>query len=314
MNKRVINAGKKLFLDGSYRFRILSSLGFFNWIDDERYIKKQYSAIIGKPLDLDNPKSFSEKLQWLKLYDHNPQYTIMADKYRVREYVSNIIGSDYLIPILGVWNRARDINFDQLPQAFVLKCNHNSGGGMCICKDKSRLDVDEVVIGLERELSRNYYWPFREWAYKDIKPRVIAEQYMEDKETKNIVNTLINYKFYCFNGEPRFLYVGTDDVSSGKKGELRLTFYDLEMRRVPFYRSDHKELSFDVQKPDCFDEMIRIARLLSKDIPFVRVDLYCINDKVYFSELTFYPGGGVSPFEPQEWENKMGDWIVLPNR
>ena len=228
--------------------------------------------------------------------------------------MSNTIGEEYLVPLLGVWDDPDDIDFDSLPDQFVLKCNHNAGEGMVVCKDKSNLDIPKAKEGLRHALAKNHYNYEREWPYKNVQPRIIGEEFIVDQDPDNTAGTLIDYKFHCFNGEPKFLYVGVDDISEGKKGELRLSFFDLDWNTPPFYRTDHKPLPLAVKKPEKFDEMVEIAGKLSKGIPFVRVDLYYVNQKILFSELTFYPGAGLGFFSPEEWEMKLGDWVKLPKR
>lgn len=292
-------------------FRNLTHRGLTKWIPDKPYLQIAFRLSMGKKLHLDNPKSFNEKLQWLKLYDHKPEYITFVDKYRVREYISETIGEEYLIPLLGKWDSFNEINVDELPNQFVLKCNHDSGS-VIVCRDKSKLNFDEARKKLESALKGNGYWFCREWPYKDIKPCIIAEQYMEGEfHTNSNVTGLLDYKFYCFNGEPRFLYVGYADIIDGVKHD-RLTYFDLEWHKTAFKRPDHEELPFHIEKPTNFDEMIAVSKRLSENIPFVRVDLYSINNHVYFSEMTFFPGAGLAPFYPEEWEYMLGSWITLP--
>lgn len=310
MNK-VIGKINKFLFDSRARFAFFNSLGVYKWLSDEKFIKKAFYSNLGYELDLKTPKTFCEKLQWLKLYDRNPNYTSLVDKYRVREYVENKIGKEYLIPILGVWDNPEKINFEDLPLKFVLKCNHNSGLGMCVCTNKNSLQKDKVIDGLRQGLAQNYYYVCREWAYKNVKPKVIAEQFMEDDYLKNLNRKgLLDYKFYCFNGEPKFLYVGYANIKDNVKHDL-FSFYNLDWSKADFYRTDHESLPFEVPKPKKLNDMIDIAKKLSEEIPFVRVDLYYINEKIYFSELTFYPGGGFGYFSPKEWEERIGSWIKL---
>ncbi|SEA08164.1 TupA-like ATPgrasp [Eubacterium aggregans] len=303
--KKMLKAGAKYISNSDYRFLINAGFGKCDSMNDEDYLKKKYSIIMGKELNLDNPQTFNEKLQWLKLYDRKPEYTMMVDKIEVRKYIAETIGEEYLIPCLETWDRAKDINFDDLPNQFVLKCNHNSGTGMCICKDKTKIDFKKVQNGLDKGLRENFYLHAREWPYKNVKRRIIAEQFMG--------NNLIDYKFYCFNGEPKFLYVALANITDGKKDDL-LSFYTLDWKPAPFYRKDHKPFPYKINKPDSLDEMLNIARILSEDIPFVRVDLYEVEGKIFFSELTFSPGGGFGQFYPQIWEEKIGGWLELPGR
>lgn len=282
-------------------------------IPDALFLKIKYRMRTGKVLNLKNPVGFNEKLQWLKLYDRNPIYTMLADKYEVKKYVAECIGEEYIIPNLGIWKHFDEIDFESLPNQFVLKCTHDSGG-LVICKEKESFNKDHAKRKIEKCLKNNYYWHAREWAYKNIEPRILAEQYMEDSCAQYLYahNTnsdgLIDYKFYCFHGEPKFLYVGYANLVDGVKDDA-LSFLDFDWNRTPFGRSDHKQISTLPPKPDNLNEMITIAEKLSTDIPFVRVDLYCLAGKIYFSEMTFCPGGGFSTFSPEEWELRIGDWI-----
>lgn len=283
-----------------------------SFLPDEYYLKLLYRMHIGRKLNLSNPITFNEKLQWLKLYNHRPEYTKMVDKYLVRNYITETIGEEYLIPLIGVWDDPDEIDFDKLPNQFVLKCNHNSGTGLCVCSDKSEVNIETVKNELRKGLEQDYYTLNREWPYKGIPRKIICEKYMEDTSTnRNTINGLLDYKFYCFNGEPRFLYVGYADVRDGVKHD-RMTYLDLNWHKTDFRRPDHDELTFYPAKPSNFDEMIVVATKLSEGIPFVRIDLYNINNKIYFSEMTFFPGSGFSPFSPEEAETTLGSWIELP--
>ena len=293
---------------------ICSRGGVLPKLSDKNWTKVIWKLKTGKRIRLYNPKGFNEKLQWLKLYDRNPNYTMMVDKYLVRRFVADRVGEEYLVPLLGVWDSAEEIDFDQLPNQFVLKCNHNSGEGMCLCRDKSQLDIVKVKNGLNTALGHNYYFEEREWPYKNVRPRIIAEEYMVDTTIDNTRWSFVSYKFYCFNGEPKFFFVEVDDISNGSKGEAMLSFFDLEWKTPAFSRTDHAPIPMEVGRTDRFEEMVTIAKNLSANIPFVRVDLFSINNKVYFSEMTFYPGGGFGFFSPQEWEEKIGSWIKLPKR
>lgn len=309
--KRYLRGLKNVFKNPRMVIQYLNRYGLLSFLNDNSFHKLMYWANTGRNLNLKNPKGFNEKLHWLMIYDRNSKYTIMADKYKVREYIENKIGKEYLIPLIGVYNKPEEIDFDKLPKKFVLKCNHNSGLGMCICKNKDDLDCEKVVNDLKLGLKNNLYSYAREWCYKNIEPKIICEQYMENKEIKDKkINGLIDYKFYCFNGIPKFLYAGYANIINNEKHDL-LTYYDLDFNKTVFSRPDHLELPFDVKKPNNINEMIEICKTLSANIPFVRVDLYEINNKVYFSELTLYPGAGYSIFYPQEWENEIGNWINI---
>ena len=251
-----------------------------------------------KKLNLDNPITYNEKLQWLKLYDRNPQYTKMVDKYEVKNYVKEVIGEEYIIPTLGVWEKFEDIDFDKLPNQFVLKCTHDSGG-LVICKDKSKLDIEEVSKKINHCLKRNYYLNTREWPYKNVKPRIIAEKYMID----NSSNELKDYKFFCFDGEPIVTDRGID---------TRSDFYDMNFEHLNI-RTGHHNSEKEIKCPNGFEIMKELSRKLSKGLPQSRIDFYDINGRVYFGEITFFHWSGLTPFEPEEWDYTFGSWIKLHN-
>lgn len=276
--------------------------GFLNYLPDYFYLKLIYIGRKGKRLRLKEPITFNEKLQWLKLYDRNDKYTTMVDKYEVRDYIVEIIGEEYLVPILGVWDKFEEINFDELPNQFVLKCTHDSGG-LIICKDKNSLDINWAREKINNCMNRNYYYNSREWPYKNVKPRIIAEVFIEDD--------IKDYKFYCFNGKPYYLYIsqGLDDHNTA-----RISFYDMELSKAPFGRSDYLPFEDKIIKPKNFDLMIELSIKLSKDLPFIRVDLYNVDNKIYFSELTFTPCSGFMPFDPPEYDDILGELIDLPNK
>ncbi len=272
-------------------------------LSDEKYLKKVFKLRMGKELNLDNPKTFNEKLQWLKLYNRNPEYTVMVDKYLARDYVENIIGKEYLIPLLGVWDSPDEIDFDALPDQFVLKCNHNSGVGMCICKDKSKLDIEKVKQELAKGLKQDYYLEHREWTYKDVPRKIIAEKYMTDKS-----GGLIDYKFFCFNGIADCVMVCLDR----HLGDTKFYFFDKswQLKRLNV-RGKNAPKDFTVNKPECMDKMFELAEKLSKGLPFVRVDLYECNNKIYFGELTFFPDSGFDANILAETDLYFGNIINL---
>lgn len=280
--------------------------GFLSWMSDETYLKIVYKAKIGKTLNLNNPQTFNEKLQWLKLYDRKPEYTTMVDKYAVKKYVADKIGEQYIIPTLGVWERFADIDFDKLPYQFVLKCTHDSGG-LVICRDKSKFDIEAARKKINRSLKRNYYYSSREWPYKNVKPRIIAEQYMEDKTD----GELRDYKFYCFDGFIKALLLATSRQSEGGP---YFDYFDYNFNHLALTDHWHKNATKTPHKPSHFDEMVRLSKVLSKGIPHVRVDFYEANGHVYFGELTFYDMGGYSRIHPDEWEVEWGDLIKLPKK
>lgn len=272
-------------------------------LPDKMYVQIKYYLRKRKPLNLRQPKTFNEKLLWLKLYDHNPEYTTMVDKYEAKQYVSDRIGKEHIIPTLGVWNCFDDIDFETLPEQFVLKCTHDSGG-LVICRDKSTFDKKSARKKIEASLKTNYYYEGREWPYKNVKPRIIAEKYMEDGSSKN----LTDYKFYCFNGTPKYLYVST---GLENHATASISFLTLDWKFAPFGRSDYKPFTELPPKPTKFDEMLKIAARLSAGYKFLRVDLYQIENQIYFSEYTFYPCGGMMPFDPPEWDEELGKLIDL---
>jgi len=289
--------------------RLMIRLGrnsFLKWMSDEKYLKLTFKERMGYPLNLEDPKTFNEKLQWLKLYNRRPEYTAMVDKYEAKLYVADKIGEEYIIPTLGVWDKFDDIDFDALPDQFVLKCTHDSGG-LAICRDKSKFDKEAARQKIERSLKRNYYWSSREWPYKNVKPRIIAEQYMEDSVTKE----LRDYKFFCFNGEMKVMFIASERYN--KDTETRFDFFDRNFEHLDF-RNGHPNADVLPAKPETFEEMCTLAEKLSKDVPLLRVDFYEVDGKIYFGELTFSHWGGMMPFEPAEWDRKLGDWIILPQK
>ncbi len=304
--EKIFKRGFQYITDSDYRFLMNAGWGFYNSMSDEEYLRRLFKARMGKELDLKKPRTFNEKLQWLKLYDRKPEYTMMVDKYKVRDYIAELLGEEYLIPLLGVWDDPDEINFDKLPNQFVLKCNHNSGLGMCICKDKSKLNIPKVKAELRKGLAQDYYLTGREWPYKDVQRKIIAEIYMSD----NSADGLIDYKFMCFNGEVKCSFVCSDRFTS--EG-LHVTFYDREWQIMPFERH-YPRAVVPIEKPKCYDEMLQMAMTLSKDIPFVRVDFYEIGGRPYFGELTFFPGSGYEEFTPEEWDTTLGSWISLPEK
>lgn len=270
---------------------------------DELYLKIVYWLSMGKRLNLKNPKTFNEKLQWLKLYNRKPEYTIMVDKVKAKEYVAKIIGKEHIIPTLGVWDDPDEIDFDALPNQFVLKCNHNSGMGMCICRNKSKLDIAKVKRELRKGLRQDYYMTNREWPYKNVPRKIMAEKFMQDGNKPD----LTDYKFFCFNGEPKMMYVSHDNAE-----HATTDFFDMDYNRLPIRMKDPNSEVLPEQ-PKEFEEMKQYARQLSKNMPFLRVDFYVICHVVYFGELTFFHNSGLTPIRPTEWEYKIGKWLKLPS-
>lgn len=276
----------------------LGDNGLLNWMPDAVYLKLLFSSVMGKKLDLQNPKTFNEKLQWLKLYDRNPRYSDLVDKVKAKSIIASTIGKEYIVPLIGKWDNANDIDFSELPDKVVLKCNHDQGS-VRIIDNLSCENKDELVQFYSRRLKRNPYPGTREFAYRDITPMVFAEEYLGER--------IVDYKFYCFNGEPKFLYCGqglTDDHS------LKIDFYNMDWEIMPFYRTDYLRLG-EIPKPTHFQEMIDIAKKLSEDVPFVRIDLFEVNDRVYFSEFTLCPASGLMPFVPEEYDLIVGNMLNL---
>lgn len=254
---------------------------------------------------MQSPKTFNEKLQWLKLHDRNPLYTIMVDKYKVRDYIKNRIGTEYLIPLLGVWDNVEDIDFDKLPNQFVLKCNHNSGLGMCICKDKSKLDTKKVKLGLKKGLRQNYYLTGREWPYRNVKPRIIAEKYLTDTQGSK---DLTDYKFFCFNGMVDCVMLCLERSC----GDTKFYFFDRNWKLLRYNKKGkNTPKDFLVDKPKNIEKMFDIAATLSFGLPFVRVDLYNSNGKILFGEFTFFPDSGFDANLLKETDIYFGQLIKL---
>lgn len=308
--KHLIKSGLKFVFNPDYRFKILAAKGKYDDMPDDKYLKKLYKATFNKELNLDNPQTFNEKLQWLKLYYHRPDYTMMADKFAVRPYIAEKIGEEHLVPLLGVWDTPEEINFDALPEQFVLKCNHNSGLGMCICKDKSKLDIQKTVNELKKGLAEDYSLASREWQYRDIPRKIICEKYMKDeKQTEK--TGIINYKVNCFNGEPKYIYVSAN--VEGKKND-RLSLLTPDWENAPF--SHGRYLPFDEipEKPVNYEKMLEYSKILSENIPYVRVDFYEIGGQLYFSELTFTIASGFTRYKPEGSDELIGSWLTLPEK
>lgn len=300
-----LKKGLRFIFDKRYRFVILANKGVYDNMQDEALLNRKYETIFGKRLNLDNPQTFNEKLQWLKLYDRNPEYTIMVDKYKVRDYIKEKIGEEYLIPLIGVWDNPDDIDFDALPDKFVLKCNHNSGLGMCICKDKSKLNIENVKSELKKGLAQDYYLTGREWPYKNVPRKIIAEKYMTDTSDSS---DFTDYKFFCFNGYVDCVMVCLERSS----GDTKFYFFDSNwnLKRLNT-RGKNAPDGFTISKPSQMDKMFEIAAKLSKGLPFVRIDLYQSNDHIYFGEITFFPDSGFDANLLPETDKYFGNLIHL---
>ena len=281
---------------------------FLKWLPDKPYLALRFRYKMGYWMDFDNPKTFNEKLQWLKLYNRKPEYTKMVDKYAVKEYVASIIGDEYIIPTLGVWDRPEDIEWERLPDQFVLKTTHGGGsGGVVICKDKIAFDKVIAINKLKQSMRSDIYRNLREWPYKNVEKRVIAEKYIAPSNVSHSFD-LTDYKFYCFDGEPIYCQVIRD-----RSTKETIDFYDMEWNHQEFVGLTEKCSYGDipVDKPNHFEDMKRICRNLAKNIPFVRVDQYVVANKVYFGELTFFPNSGLGRFTPLIWETKIGELMSL---
>lgn len=272
------------------------------FLPDSLYIQIYYFAQYKRFCNLKKPVTFNEKLNWLKLHDRNPDYIKMVDKYEVKKYVADIIGEENIIPTLGVWDNFDDIDFDSLPEQFVLKCTHDSEG-LVIVKDKRKLDINSARKKINDALKCNFYYIGREWPYKNIKPRIIAEQFVED----SVTGELRDYKFFCFGGEPKLMFVAT----GRNAGKTKFDFFDMDFNHQNIIQH-YPNSDVRISKPSNFDKMKEFSRVLSKNIPHVRVDFYEVDGRIYFGELTFYHFSGFMPFQPDKWDKILGDWLQLP--
>ena len=298
-----MNKLSKLLGDPWRAVRSLGNRGFLNFVDDRTYLRLRFRAKMGYWPNLERPQTYSEKIQWLKLHDRDPLYTVLADKYAVREYVADRIGPEYLISLLGKWDRPGDIDFDSLPDRFVLKCSHDSNS-VVICRNKASFDAAKACRRLAERLERNPFYFDREWAYKDIVPCIICEEYLED----TAAGELKDYKFFCFGGVPRMML-----LASGRQDRDRgpvFDYFDMDFRRLDMRRG-HPNSPEPPEKPAAFEEMKKLAEALSRDLPHARIDFYQADGRVYFGEITFYPAGGSEPFDPPEWDARIGGWLDL---
>lgn len=280
----------------------------FHIISDKTFLCEQYEDYMGEKPNLENPQKFTEKLLWMKLYGRNPIYTQMVDKYEVKKYVEEHIGQKYVVPAYGVWHSFDEIDFSQLPDQFILKCNHDSGSYV-ICKDRKTFDKKNAHKILDAALKKNFFWKFREWVYKNVDRRILAEQYIPTLGQKNSVE----YKLMCFDGE-----VKTITVCSGIPHQVSAPWnfdnYSRDWKRQNWYGNSNKPLGKDFKRPKEMDEIIALSEKLSKGIPHVRIDWYITNGQIYFGEFTFYPWAGYIKFEPKEWNLKVGEWMKLPDK
>lgn len=279
----------------------LNETDTIHW-SDKTFLKKFYKYTFNKKLNLKNPRTFNEKLQWIKLYDRNPKYTRMVDKYEAKKYVSEIIGEEYIIPTYGIYDSVSQIDFNALPDKFVIKCTHSSGF-VIVCKDKNKLNVEKVKNQITQCLNRDYFKHKREWPYKNVKPRIIIEKFMKNKNEEDIKD----YKFFCFNGIPKIMYLS----EGSHKEQQRIAFFDMDFKQLNIKRTDYEDFEIIPKKPKTFEKMKDICKKLSRDILQVRVDLYEIDGKIYFGELTFYTGSGYIPFTEIKYDNYLGEMLKL---
>ena len=297
---------KHFWEDPEYRIcKILLRFVTPDRIPDRLYLKYLFHYVFGYPLNLKNPQTFNEKLQWLKLFDHNPLYTSLVDKFAVKEWVASIIGEQYIIPTLAVYDSVDEIDLDSLPDAFVLKCTHDSGS-VIICQDKHSFDFEVAKLKLSQGMMNDFYIKNREWPYKHVQKRIIAEKYMEDSRTSE----LRDFKFFCMDGVCRAMFVATDRMS---KEEPYFDFYDSEFNHLPMTQG-HPNNPDVIEKPNSFETMKQLAQALSTGIPHVRCDFYEVNGKPFFGEMTFYHYGGLVPFHPENVDKEWGEWIQLPSK
>lgn len=301
----IITKGKEFLTDPEYRFGVKTKMGLYNHASDEAYVKAKWKSFYGTDLDLDDPQTLCEKLQWLKLYYRKPVFTMMVDKYEAKAFVAERVGQEHVIPTLGVWEKVEEINFDELPNQFVLKPTHDSGG-LVVCRDKGKLDVEAAKAKLRKSLSHNYYLGGREWPYKHVKPRIIAEPLIEQLGKPES----IEYKATCFNGKVAFVTIcsGIAHVEFEKRQN---DHFDKQFNKMDWY-VNYKPAKVTPQKPKQWEELIEFCEKLATDVPYLRVDTYIIDGKIIFGEMTFYTWGGFMHFEPKEWDLKLGQMLELP--
>ena len=301
--KRIMRGVKKYCSNPEFRFICNNYFGLYKNLPDDIFLKRFYKIKTGKELDLLHPTRFNEKLNWLKLYDRNPEYTKMVDKYEAKKYVERTIGGEYVIPTYGIWNHFDEIDFDKLPNQFVLKCTHGCGG-MIICRDKKRFDFHNAKRVIEKGLKFNYFYNVREWPYKNVPPRIIAEKYMEDEFSEE----LSVYKVFNFCGVPKIIQT----IQGDKTNHETIDYFDTEWNLLDL-KQNYPNSEIPRPRPDALEEMLRLSRVFSKGIPFLRTDWYIIWGKVFFSEFTFYTDAGMEPYHPDDWDIKLGSWLPNPS-
>lgn len=289
-------------------YKYLGAHGHFHDVPDEQYLQKLYKYFYGKKCDFINPQTFSEKMQWMKVHYHNPLLTKMVDKYEVKQYVIDKIGEDHVIPCLGVWDKAEDIEYDKLPDAFVLKVTHDSGG-LRVVKDKKSCDRDEINEYLNKRLQRNFFYAGREWQYKNVKPRIIAEPYVDTLGKESSVE----YKITCINGKVEFITV-CKGIAHSRLDYRTNDFYSRDFKRLDMVTNYYANSKDENKMPGCIGEMLEVSEKLAQDFPTVRVDFYVDNDDFIFGEMTFYTWDGFFKFTPAEWDLKLGKELQLPDK
>lgn len=297
--KGKIGVIKKVLKKPRLIIKILGDKKWFNFLPDKFYLKLVYWGETGKLLNLKNPKTYNEKLQWLKLYDRKKEYIQYVDKYEVRKYIKETLGEEYLIPLIAVYDSVEEIAWDKLPQKFVLKCTHGSKANI-ICKDKSKLAIDKAKKKLKRWMNKNWYYFGREWPYKAVTPRIVCEKYLMDN--------IIDYKILCFNGVPKLIQVHLNRDSE----DYTMDYYTLDWKKTKITKKGVKTTNDVAEKPSNLSEMIEISRTLSKNTYFSRIDLYNVGNKIYFGEITLFPTSGFAPLDNIEDELLLGKWINLP--
>lgn len=302
MIKKLIKSGVLFISNPQYRIKICDWLKMYKNLSDKEYLSKMYYCCFGKKIDLDAPKTFNEKIQWLKLNDRRSEYTLFVDKYEIKNIISKQLGEEFIVPTYGVWNYFEEIDFSLLPNQFVLKTTHDSGG-VVICRDKRTFDLNKAKKIINHSLKNNYYEYRREWPYKNVKPRIIAEMLLG-----NANQEIDDYKVHCFNGEPKMTLVCSDRHSQSGMTE---DFYDNNWTHLNLKRPGVSNSKRTHKKPDRFEEMLLISKELSKNYPFLRVDFYVTENSIYIGELTLYPASGFDGFEPEEWDMVLGEWIDL---
>ena len=298
MKKRMIDVIKNPYLIFSY----YAAKNHFKWMNDKLYLKLMYRAKVNKKLNIRNPETFNEKLQWLKIYDRKDYYINLVDKFEVKKYIEKKIGINYVIPTYGVYDKFDDIKFNNLPNEFVIKCTHDQGS-VVVCKNKNKIQKEEIKKFLEKKMKINKYYYGREWPYKNVKPRIMIEKLIKENGNED----LKDYKFFCFNGKVKIFKIDFDRFTNHGAN-----YFDVNGKLLNFGENAcPPDYNKKLDIPDKIDLMIKLAEKISKDIPFVRIDFYYTNKKIYFGEITFFPAAGFGTFTDDKWDKKLGNWIKL---